>query len=90
MINSVLVGQTLTNLPEDVSGSKGIITPRLGNIKFDNIRFYHYPANTHSIETCSGCEDPLLFTNTAQEIYISNITYQNVSGNKLYMNGLRR
>jgi hypothetical protein len=61
-----MVGQTLTNLPQNIKGSKGIITPRVGNIRFDNIRFYNYPSNTHSIETCSGCEDPLLFSNTAQ------------------------
>jgi hypothetical protein len=85
-----MVGQTLTNLPQDITGAKGIITPRLGNIKIDNVRFYNYPANTHSLETCSYCDNPLLFTNTAQEIYISNITYHNVQGYKLFMNGLKR
>ena len=87
--NSVIIGQTQTNSPQSVSNSKGIITPRLGNIRINNIRFYNYPSNTHSIETCSHC-DNLLFTNTAQEIYISNITFTNVTGNKLFMNGLKR
>jgi hypothetical protein len=73
-----------------VDGAKGIITPRLGNIRINNIRFYNYPVNTHSLETCSHCDNPLIFTNTAQEIYISNITFTNVTGNKLYMNGLKR
>lgn len=88
--DSVIIGQTLTNQPQPVDGTSGIITPRLGNIRIDNIRFYNYPANTHSIETCSHCDSPLLFTNTAQEIYISNITFTNVTGNKLFMNGLKR
>ena len=44
-----MVGQTLTNAPQDVSGSKGVITPRVGNLRLDNIRFYNYPANTHSL-----------------------------------------
>lgn len=86
----MIIGQTKTNLPQSVDGSKGIITPRLGNIRVDNIRFYNYPANTHSIETCSHCDNALLFTNTAQEIYISNITFTNVSGYKLFMNGQKR
>lgn len=86
----MLIGQTRSNDPQSVSGSKGIITPRLGNIRIDHIRFYNYPAGTHSLETCSGCESPSLFTNTAQEIYISNVSYSNVTGYKLFMNGLKR
>jgi hypothetical protein len=73
-----------------VTGAKGIITPGLGNIRIDNIRFYNYPANTHSIETCNKCDSPLSFTNTVQEIFISNISYTNISGNKLFMNGAKR
>lgn len=86
----MIIGQTQTNNPQAVPNSKGIITPRLGNIRINNIRFYNYPSNTHSIETCSHCDNPLLFTNTAQEVYISNITFTNVTGNKLFMSGLKR
>lgn len=86
----MIIGQTKTNSPQTVDGSKGIITPRLGNIRIDNIRFYNYPVKTHTIETCSHCDNPDLFTNTAQEIYISNITFNNVNGYKLFMNGLKR
>jgi hypothetical protein len=73
-----------------VVGANGIITPRVGNIRINNIRFYNYPVNTYSISTCANCSDVLLFTNTAQEIYISNITFTDVLGYKLFMNGLKR
>lgn len=86
----MIIGQTQTNSPQPVDGAKGIITPRDGNIRIDNIRFYNYPANTHSLETCSHCDNALIFTNTAQEIYISNITFTNVTGYKLFMLGQKR
>lgn len=86
----MLIGQTFNNDPQSVTGSKGIITPRVGNIRIDHIRFYNYPAGTHSLETCSGCDSPSLFSNTVQEIYISNVSYTNVTGYKLYMNGPKR
>lgn len=86
----MIIGQTNTNLPQSVDGAKGIITPRLGNIRIDNIRFYNYPAKTHSLETCSHCDRSDLFTNSAQEVYISNVTFTNVHGYKLFMNGLKR
>jgi len=75
------------NNPSDVTGSKGIITPGLGNFRINNIRFYNYPANTHSIETCNNCNSPVSYTN---EIFISNISFTNISGNKLFMNGAKR
>lgn len=63
--NSVIIGQTNTNSPQSVSGARGIITPREGNIRIDNIRFYNFPAGTHSMETCSHCDNANLFTNSA-------------------------
>ena len=85
-----MIGQTNTNNPTPVTKTNGIITPRLGNIKIDNIRFYNYPAGTYTLTTCSNCSDVQLFTNTAQEIHISKITFSNVLGYKLYMDGLKR
>lgn len=88
--NSVLIGQTFANSPQAMGGAKGLITPRLGNIRIDHIRFYNYPANTHSLETCSKCDMDSLFSNTVQEVYISNVTFTNVLGYKLFMNGIKR
>jgi len=45
--NSVIIGQTKTNSPVSVKGANGIITPRLGNIRIDNIRFYNFPSDTN-------------------------------------------
>jgi hypothetical protein len=86
--NSVVVGQTSSN-SQGVS-SRGVITPRTGNIRIDNVRFHDFPSGTHSLETCSKCDDPMVFSNTVQEIYISNITYTNVQGYKLFMSGVKR
>lgn len=86
----MIIGQTTSNNPQPIPSGKGIITPREGNIRIDNIRFYNFPAGTHSIETCAHCDNPVLFTNTAQEIYISNITFTDVNGHKLFLNGVKR
>ena len=86
----MIIGQTTSNSPHNVNGASGIVTPRLGNIRINNIRFYNYPQSTYSISTCANCSNLLLFTNTAQEIYISNITFTNVLGYKLFMNGAKK
>ena len=69
---------------------RGIVTPKIGNIRIDNIRFHNFGSGTKSIETCSGCNSPTAFSNTGMEIYISNITYSNVTGYKLFMNGVKK
>lgn len=87
---AVIVGVTQSNAPLVTSASSGIITPRQGQIQLNNVRFNNYPAGTYSLETCSKCNNLLLFTNTGQEIFISNVTFTNVSGNYLKMLGLKR
>lgn len=86
--DSVIVGMTLTNA--ESQSSNGIITQRKGNIRIDDIRFYHFGANTHSLSTCSHCDNSLLFSNTVQEIFISNVTFTNITGYKLFMNGHKK
>ena len=84
----MIIGQTTSNSPHNVNGASGIVTPRLGNIRINNIRFYNYPQSTYIISTCANFL--LQFTNTAQEIYFSNITFTNVLGYKLFMNGAKK
>lgn len=62
----MIIGQSNGNIGGSISGAAGVITPRIGRLNLTNIRFYNYPANTRSLETCSKCWNPELFTNTAQ------------------------
>lgn len=64
--NSVIIGQTQTNVEIDASNYTGMaafITPRSGRINITNTRLYNYPINTIAIVTCSQCYSPILFTN---------------------------
>ena len=55
-----------------------------------DIRFHNFPSTTTIMQTCSKCDDNLLYTNSAQEYFIDTITFTNVTGKYLFMNGQRR
>ena len=84
----MLVGQSSGNTP--FGTSKGIVTPKSGNIRINDIRFYNFGAGTKSLVTCAGCDSPSSFSNLGMEIFISNISFTNVTGYKLAMNGHKK
>lgn len=51
--NSTIIGKTMLN--SNGQSSRGIITPKVGNIRIDHIRFHNFGGGTRSLETCSGC-----------------------------------
>ena len=57
----MLVGQSSGNTP--FGTSKGIVTPKSGNIRINDIRFYNFGAGTKSLVTCAGCDSPSSFSN---------------------------
>ncbi len=65
--NSVIIGQSQTNVASDTSnytkGMAGAITPRSGQSNITGTRFYNYPAGSIMFKTCSFCDDLELFTN---------------------------
>lgn len=89
--NSAIIGITqYNNFPILLNSSKGIIAPRTSNWKMSNIRFHNFAANQTTFQTCSKCDNIKLYSNTAQEYLVQNISYSNVNGSYLYMGVQKR
>ena len=91
--NFAIIGVTQNNAPTDLSvfnGARGVIGPRTSGWKMSYVRFYNFPVGTTVMQTCSKCDNILLYTNAAQEYLVDNIIMTNVSGNYLFMNGHKR
>lgn len=89
-----MVGKSFTNAASDPTnytlGMSGAITSRSGVTKLNNIRFYNFPAGSILLQTCRLCDDPLKYTNLGTEVIVNQITLTNVTGNLLFMIGLKR
>jgi hypothetical protein len=92
--NSAIIGYSQTNMVADqtnyTSGMAGVITPRTGQSNVTNTRFYNYPTGSIAFITCSKCDQKSLFTNLGSEVFIQNLTFDQVNGNYLLMLGLKR
>ena len=93
--NITIVGRTTINPstePTKVDNVKGVIGPRSTKKewKISNIKFYNFDGDMAIMQTCSKCDDTLLFTNTGQEYQVADISYTNVDCKKLEMLGVRR
>ena len=86
-----VIGLTASNdEPSQVNGAYGVITPRTSKWKMSDIRFHNYPVGTTVIYTCSQCDFYRVFTNTANEILADGITFTNISGKYLFMQGHKK
>lgn len=56
----------------------------------DNIRFYEFTADMTVWQSCSKCDNLLLYTNFGATYYASNISYQDIQGAYYNMLGLKR
>lgn len=78
-----IVGVSTTNPQADLSyynGNKGVIAPRTSGFKLSNTHFYNFPANTTLFETCSGCSNANIGSNSVNEYLIETINFSNISG----------
>lgn len=89
--NSAIIGasQSIADIVA-VGAVSGVIAPRTSGWKMTNIRFYNFPATTVCLKTCSKCDSITLYTNTAQEYFVDTISFTNVTGKYLAMNGQKR
>ena len=78
-----IIGVSNGNPPDSastaLSGAAGVIAPRTSGWKMSNIRFHNFLSSMVILKTCSMCDNALLFTNTAHEYFVEDITYDNVS-----------
>lgn len=93
--NMTIVGRTTTNPSTESSkldNARGVIGPRQTKKewKISNVKFHNFNGNMVIMETCSKCDNTLLFTNTGQEYMVEDISYTNVTSKRLHMLGLRR
>jgi hypothetical protein len=61
-----IIGVTNSNPPTDLSildGARGAIGPRSSNWRMKNIRFYNMNSQMTILQTCSNCDNVLLFIN---------------------------
>ena len=80
----MVVGESTMNPPDStLTGSAGVIGPRTSGIKLSNVRFYNFRAGNTILKTCSKCDSVLLFTNGANEYFVEDITFGNISGSYL-------
>lgn len=89
--NSAIIGasQSIADIA-DIAAASGVIAPRTSGWKMTNIRYYNFPSTTACLETCSKCDNIKLYTNTAQEYFVDTISFTNVTGKYLTMNGQKR
>lgn len=73
-----------------MNNSAGVIAPRTSGWGMSNIRFYNFAAYMHVFQACSYCDTDLLFTNVANEYLVSGVSYTNISGKYLLLNGIKR
>ena len=93
--NLTIVGKTSTNpsyQPGKNGGARGIVAPKMTNRewKISNIRYYNFHGGMACLETCSGCNSPSSFNNIGLNYEAEQISYNNITGKKLRMTGLRR
>lgn len=89
--NITIIGQSANNAePDGIAGSFGVIMPRTDNWKMSDINFHNFPAGTTVMQTCSMCDNSLLFTNNVNEYYVSDITFNNVTGKYLKWTGAHK
>ena len=55
-----------------------------------DINFHNFPVGTTVMQTCSMCDNSLLFTNNVNEYFVSGITFTNVTGKYLKLNGYHK
>jgi hypothetical protein len=64
--------------------------PRTGHMTVENIRFYDFLETSTIWESCSKCDNVLLYTNLGAVYKASAISYTNVQGKYFHMKGLER
>ena len=67
-----------------------IITGRTGTYTINNTRFSNFPTGSTVLQTCSFCDDSSQYTNLGTQINVNKLTFNNISGNYLFMIGLKR
>ena len=67
-----------------------IYTGRSGPTTIEEVDIYNFHSSSTVLKTCSHCNSPKTYTNTGNEIFIENVTVNNVTGKYLNMLGLKR
>jgi hypothetical protein len=68
----------------------GVITGRSGTWNISDISFYNYPGGSLLFQTCRLCDDPDHLTNVGTEVFVSQLSFTNVTGKMLFMIGVKR
>lgn len=79
-----------TNTTNYTNGMSAVITGRSGLYKLHNVRMFNFPAGSVLIQTCRFCDNLLKYTNLGTEVELSQIQLNNVTGQYLFMIGLKR
>jgi hypothetical protein len=69
---------------------KGAILSRTGHMTVENIRFYNFPPQSTVWESCSKCDNLLLYTNIGAVYKASQISYNGIQGKYYHMKGMER
>ena len=86
-----VVGVTAGNAEAaQVAGAFGVVMPRSSGWKMSDVDFFNFPAGTTVMQTCSKCDNPLLFTNNVNEYFMDGLTFTNISGKYLKMVGIHQ
>jgi hypothetical protein len=70
--------------------SFGVILPRTGEVIIENVRFYKFTTDMTVWQTCSKCDNILLYTNFGAAAFVSKIKYSDINGKFFNMLGLKR
>lgn len=91
--NIAIIGRSTANPPAadtELDGSKGVILPRTGEVDFEDIRFYEFTSGMTVWQSCSKCDNLLLYTNFGATYWAEKISYTNINGNFYHMLGLKK
>jgi hypothetical protein len=91
-LNSKVIGTFSTPDASSKGNSNfvGVYAPKSDGWRMSGIEFYNFPSNMVALQTCHSCNSPSSFVNTGKIYHVNNITYHNMSGKYLIMNGLKR
>jgi hypothetical protein len=92
--DSAIIGKSVYNAAANginyTNNMSGVITGRSGTWNISVVNFYNFPAGSLLFITCRLCDDPDHYTNVGTEIFVSKLTFTNVSGKFLFMIGVKR
>jgi hypothetical protein len=92
--NSAIIGKSTNNANSNntnyTNGMSAIITGRSGTYNISNVRIYNYPTGSLMLQTCRYCDNLGMYTNLGTEVFVQQLTMDQVNGQILFMIGMKR